>query len=146
MITQEYLIKLKKGCEYQDFVSDILYKNGLPIRNYTSQKYQLSGENKAGIEIKFDGKMAITKNIYIETAEKSNKNNAVYVKSGIYRNDNSWLYLIGDYSTIYFFSKKQLVVTDQENKYKKITTETSKGFLIPIFNADKFLAIKILKL
>ena len=49
-----------------------------------------------------------TGNIYIETAEKAIPREGPYVQSGIYRDDESWLYGIGDYSKFYIFGKKCL--------------------------------------
>ena len=108
-MNEYYKQQLARGVFYQDFVVEQLYRIGLPIINYSSKEYQLKiGENKAGVEIKFDDKYKITGNIYIETAEKSDEKNKEYVKSGIYRNDNTWLYIIGDFTTIFIFSKKHL--------------------------------------
>ena len=97
-ITEYYKSCLEKGLEYQDFVTDILSNElGISLSNYLSKKYQLKGENKQGFEIKFDNLYKTTNNIYIEIAEKSNANNEKFVKSGIFRHDNTWFYIIGDY-------------------------------------------------
>ena len=47
-----------------------------------SREDQLKGETKAGIEIKFDDKCETTGNLYIETAEKTNPNDAEFRPSG----------------------------------------------------------------
>ena len=141
MITPEYLECLEAGLSYQDFVIDRLYEVGIPLISYSSKKYQtLIGENKAGIEIKFDRKFRETGNFYIETAEKSNARNIDYVPSGIFRSDNTWLYIIGDYQTIYVFSKEQLKKC--KDKYRQVETPTSRGFLIPVDEALEFLVIR----
>ena len=55
--------KRDEGDEYEDFVIDELYKIGLPIVNYKSKAYQYAvGENKMGIEIKFDERLKGTGN------------------------------------------------------------------------------------
>src|SRR4030043_524633 len=127
---------LEKGLQYQDFVTAELYRRGIPIVGYTSKKYQIKyGENRAGVEIKFDDRMKETGNVYIETAEKANPANPYFVPSGIYRNDNSWLYAIGNYDVIYIFAKKTLcLLHGQAAKRGFKTTEiaTSKGMLMPI--------------
>jgi len=132
-MTENYAKCLEKGLQFQDFITDVLIKElGISLSTYNSKKFQyLKGENKQGFEIKFDDKFKITKNIYIEIAEKSNPKNYEYVKSGIYRNDNTWLYLIGDYECIYIFSKKHLQLMHNMNKYKLVKTSTSQGFLVP---------------
>ena len=144
VMTEYYKEKLEEGISYQDFVYVELYKIGLPVINYSSKEFQhKKGENLAGIEIKFDQKFRDTHNLYIETAEKTNANNTMWVSSGIYRNDNSWLYIIGDYKTIYIFSKKQLKDI-KENYHQSDTNPTSKGYLLPIRDAERDWAIKII--
>lgn len=144
-MTEQYAQCLEKGLQYQDFVTDVLISElGISLSTYNSKKYQYTkGENKQGFEIKFDDKYKTTGNIYIEIAEKSNANNKEYVKSGIYRNDNTWLYLIGDYKNIFVFSKKHLQLMHEMNKYRKVQTATSKGFLIPQKECFKYCVNKI---
>ena len=123
----------------------MLYSIGIPLIAFSSKQYQLKhGENKLGIEIKFDDNYKTSGNLYIEIAEKSNPRNASYVPSGIYRSDNTWLYVIGDFDTIFVFSKVMLKLI--ENKYKHVENKykTSKGFLLLGEDALKF-AAKILK-
>jgi len=142
-----YAIQLREAHEYQDFVSDELYKIGLPICNYTSQKYQYTvGENKLGIEIKHDKKFAETGNLWIEVEEKRHPDNPQYATSGIMRDDNTWLYVIGDYSTIYIFSKVLLGQLYRTGKYATIenNTKTSRGFLFSAYDADWYAAKKII--
>lgn len=150
-LNEYYKQKLEQGLTYQDFVVEQLYNIGLPIISYSSKKYQhLIGENKCGFEIKYDDRMKISGNIYIEIAEKSNPANKEYYPSGIYRNDNTWLYIIGDYDIIFIFSKKHLRNIYENQQYKKfggreVEIPTSKGFLIPVKYAEEKLAIKIIK-
>lgn len=140
---------LQKGLEFQDFVSSLLLKElGLPLTAFNSKKYQYSlGENAQGIEIKFDDKYKATGNIYIETHEKADPERDNYTESGIYRNDNSWLYLIGNYSEVFIFSKKILHLLDSANQdrkqFKQVQTKTSIGFLLPKSDAEKYCAKKI---
>jgi len=144
MMSEEYSACLEAGLTYQDFVVEKLYDAGIPLISYSSKKYQaLRGENKAGIEIKFDRKFRNTGNFYIETAEKSNPQNKEYIPSGIFRSDNTWLYIVGDYETIYVFSKEQLKKC--KNKFQQVETPTSRGFLIPIKEAQRFLVIKCIQ-
>lgn len=149
-MTEEYETKLEKGLKFQDYVVEKLYDIGLPIISYSSKKYQVMvGENKCGFEIKFDDCMKNTGNIYIEIAEKSNANNLNYVDSGIFRTDNTWLYIIGDYNKLFIFDKRLLKRVFNNKYYKNfngryVETATSKGFLIPVKYAIKILAIKII--
>lgn len=143
-MTKYYDEKLKDGLEYQDFIADQLRKADpcIIIGAYSSRKYQLEhGESMSGIEIKYDMKMKSTGNLYIETAEKSNALISDYTPSGIMRDDNTWLYLIGDYEEAFLFSKKQLkmIYADEKNYHKrgivKRQTDTSIGFTYPVKDA-----------
>ena len=151
----------EEGIEYQDFVSDQLYDRGIPVLcHYASKQYQLKkGENKLGVEIKYDRKMKTTGNIFIEIGEKSKTGK--FVKSGLYRDDNSWLYAIGDYELIFVFSKKylkrlyesdhnRLISKDEKGRwrlktglFKKTPIETSDGFIISIKEAELYAEIII---
>lgn len=145
-MTENYKQMLQKGLEYQDFVTNILLSElGIALSSYSSIKYQCSvGENKQGIEIKFDDRYENTGNLYIETQEKSNPNNMKYIDSGIYRSDNTWLYLIGNYKEIFIFSKKQLVIIHKRKTCREVKTTTSIGFLIPKDEAEKYSIKKII--
>ncbi len=108
-MTPYYADKLKEGQEFEDFVQDALARRGIFLGNYTSQKYQLEkGENMLGMEIKRDGRFRDTGNFYIETAEKSHKDKPNWTPSGIMRDDNSWLFCIGDEKGFCVFGHKEL--------------------------------------
>jgi len=143
---QEYKVyyknKLEEGLQFQDRVTKELYQRGIVVIGYASQKYQNGcGENMLGAEIKRDGMFRDTGNLYIETAEKTNPSNENYIPSGIHRKDNSWLFVIGDEETIYIFSTKYLRIL--EYKFEKRIKTTSKGFLIPLPEAEKYCIRKI---
>ena len=142
--TDYYREKFEEGMEYQDFAMEVLLeKMGIPISCYSSKKYQHSkGENKQGIEIKNDLKYAETGNLFIETAEKTKAENANFIKSGIYRDDNSWLYLIGDYKTIFIFGIETLKGIHKTKKCKEVEIPTSQGFLLGL-NHQKYALKKI---
>lgn len=138
---QYYKEQLQDGLEYQDFVAEQLYKIGLPLFNYASKKYQIKcGENKLGVEIKHDKKFKTTGNLWIEISEKACPTRENYVISGIRRNDNTWLYVIGNEEKIYIFSKVILNRLFESGRYKKIenNTKTSVGFLMPLIDANKY--------
>lgn len=143
-MTDYYQKKLEEGLTYQDFVMEKLYEVGIPLISYSSKKYQVErGENKAGIEIKNDQRFRETGNFYIELAEKSWEGSKKYVSSGIQRDDNTWLYVIGDYETIFIFGKRQLQC--MANKFRQVQTPTSIGYLLPVDYAKQFLALKIIE-
>ncbi len=146
MLSQELL---EEALQYQDFISlQLMNKLGWCLNQFTSYKYQTQfGESLSRIEIKNDKQMASTDNIYVELAEKAS--NGLFVASGIKRQDNTLLWLIGDYKTAYVFVKKQLsYLCDNYEKYgfKKVQTDTSIGIVIPIsfFNEhDLFVVTKL---
>lgn len=144
-MNEYYKEKLNEGIEYQDFIAEKLWDMGIPIVSYGSKKYQYGkGENRNGIEIKYDKKIKDTGNIYIEVAEKTNENNKYFVDSGIFRS-NSWLYIIGDYETIYIFAVNQLKILYDNKKYREVETKTSKGYLLPVKEAKEGIAIYIIE-
>ena len=131
-MTGYYKEMLEKGLKFQDFVVKEMYKKGIPIVSYNSKEYQYNeGENVAGFEIKFDDCMAKTGNLYIEISEKSSEEMEFFTPSGIYRNDNSWIYLIGNYSEFFLFAKKHLQAVHKRGSFKKVGNSTSNGIVIP---------------
>lgn len=143
------------GEEYQDFICDELLKIGIPLNVYVSRNYQLNkGESASGIEIKHDSKYSQTGNLYIEV-EAINKSGSQMIKGGITKEDKSWLYLIGDETKAFIFSKKQLIrlydkVKENPAKWKEkygisihqhidehTLKATSSGMCIPIKELDR---------
>lgn len=150
-----YVPRMNDGVEYQDWILKRLHEQGIILQPLSSKKGQLEGENLLGLEIKYDRKMAGTGNIYIEVAEKSNPANEQYVPSGIYRQDNSWLFGIGDYTKFFIFTKRFLkklhkeAQADQdrpptERRYPKVVmrepTGTSRGFTFSVEVANLWAA------
>ena len=135
--TETYGPRLKVGLEYQDFICMKLHARGIILQNIQSKKYQLKRENLLGMEIKFDDRFAETGNLYIETHEKSDPARPNYVPSGINRDDESWLYGMGNYNEFFIFSKRFLksvdaaVETRQWPGVVRKQIATSKGFLLP---------------
>jgi len=96
-----------------------------------------------GAEIKRDGRFRETGNLYIEVAEKSHPDRSAFTDSGIMRRDNSWLFVTGDEKTIYIFSTKYLKMLVHTRKYKHVEGTTSKGYLMPMADAEKYCIRKI---
>jgi len=121
------------GLVYQDFVTDVLDRLlGLRVAVYGSRFYQLQkGESRTGVEIKFDQKYASTGNLYIECAEKARPRAGDYAKSGIWRGDNTKLFVIGDYEAIFIFPLHTLQNLCRSGHYREVQTPTSIGFLLP---------------
>lgn len=139
-----YKQKLEEALEYEDFIYSLLHAIGISVVPYRSRKYQLEkGENIAGIEIKHDERFCETGNLYIETAEKAHPANANWVPSGIYREDNGWLYITGDYENVYIFATAQLRYVAEHREVIRKEIPTSKGFLLSKA-AAKRAAIRVL--
>lgn len=143
------------GLEFQDFVASKLLKElGICILQWSSKKYQFEvGESFQGIEIKYDARStgdctyyqnSATNNVGIEIAEKTNKNKEKWIPSGIYRNDNTWLYIVGNYHQFWIFSKKQLIMCHKRKYFPNIKIETLESMLIPIEKADIMCCNKII--
>lgn len=141
-----YDTQLAAAQEYQDWLCREFAKRLYFVLSPTcSRKYQYeAGETWQGAEIKFDKKFHETGNLFIEVAEKTNPRNADYVPSGICRRDNTWLYVIGDYRTVFVFDKKWLQRVRRSGKVKvfDIDRGTSRGFLL----TDKWQSHAMLRL
>lgn len=127
-----YAEQLELGQVFQDWTYGVLAAHGIMTVGYSSKLYQQKkGENKAGIEIKYDANRRITHNLYIEVAEKSHPDNPAYVDSGIYRDCNE--YLIGDYDVQYRFPVSVLRGLHQTRRHREVQNRfrTSRAFLLP---------------
>ena len=131
--------KLKEGTEFQDYVTCALYNTGLVVVGFSSKSYQKKvGENLLGLEIKRDGRFRETKNLYIETHETIKPELGEYLPSGIFREDNSWLWLIGDEQGFFIFGKKFLQSLARARGWHEVKTPSSIGVLMPLKDAEKF--------
>jgi len=138
-----YPSKLEEGNQYCDFLTKELSKYGIQLQMYTSKMYQIKhGESANGTEVKYDsGSSKPPYNLYIEVAEKSNPRNDMFVKSGIYRNDNTILWAQGNYDTCYIFTKKELPILVE--RCREVNKPTSIGRLLPKHIADSRCELKI---
>lgn len=96
------------GSVYQDILSRELLNYGIVIQCHTSCFFQMNyGENPQGIEIKHDSKIVETNNIFFEFSA-INKKGDKFVNGGIEKQDNAWLYIIGNGKECWIFAKNQL--------------------------------------
>lgn len=142
---QYYETKLEGSKLFQDFVVDTAWSLlGLAIVQYSSRSYQQTvGESRTGVEIKFDEKFSSTGNLWIEVGEKARPRPGDYAVSGIYRDDNTWLYCIGNYDVMFFFAKTMLQGLHRSGKFRMLEnhTKTSQGFLLKGELAEKYAAV-----
>jgi len=145
---------LEIGHEFQDFVIEkLIVELGISVSIYQSKKYQFNkGESLQGVEIKYDARSTgdctykeckPSGNVGIEVAERTSTEKN-WVTSGIYRLDNSWLYIVGNYHCIWVFAKKHLQLIHKSSAFKEVETlPTIRNMLLPIEAADKYCAKKI---
>lgn len=140
-MTEEYINKFQEGLEYQDFVIQRLCQGGIVLSAYSSRSFQNSnGETVQGVEIKLDKRFKETGNLYFEVSEKSSPDKPNYTPSGIFREDNTWLYLIGDREQAYMFTINMLRQLYSQRSYwqrygiEEKQTPTSTGFILPVEN------------
>ncbi len=101
--------EFERGLGYQDFVCVELAKRHVILQNIASKRFQFDvGENLQGYEIKLDERCGDTGRLSIEVAEKSKADMPNWTPSGIFRDDNSWLYVQGNYQIIFIFTVKWL--------------------------------------
>lgn len=135
MTTAYYAAQLAVGLAFERFVRDQLLRlTGVDIGLYESRESQLLGESAVGLEIKRDGRFRQTGNLYMETVEKTHRDNERWVSSGIRRRDNSTLYGIGDEAQFFIFLKAALVDYQEQTDPPiiEIPMKTSRGFLLPV--------------
>lgn len=131
---------LQVGAEFLDFVTVALAKRGLYLQPFTSKKYQYTkGESLQGWEVKLDNRFTDTGRLSIEIAEKTNFANAAWANSGIYRNDNTWIYIQGNYQYFYIFLKKHLIGLHKSGRYEIAESHgTVRKFYLPLTDAEKY--------
>lgn len=144
-----YKDKLQESFSFEIFVYMLLYSKGVDLKPYYTEEGQNSGENELGVEIKNDTLIKNTGNIYIEYMEKSAANKAVYVKSGILKDDNTRFFIIGEKQAFWILRKSDLrnifneeFALHKADKPSKrgvrfVTIYTSGGMLLPKGEADK---------
>lgn len=131
----------QSGLEFQDFVCTLLMRDAIVLQNTGSKLYQIKvGENLQGFEIKLDRRFQETGRLSIEIAEKSRAEMSDWTPSGIYRDDNTWLYIQGNYQRVYVFPKKFLVSLHLTNRYEIDSTATVQKFYLPLSDAEKYAA------
>lgn len=144
--TELFKDNFEVGNQFADFCVDKLYQEGLPIVLHAYQRNQINiGESRAGFEFKRDRNFRRTGFLYIEIAEKRKGANTDFVPSGIYANDNAWMWVIGDMQTIFFIGKNHLVRVHQAGKCREVQIETSKGFLLPLDWARDTYAVRMVE-
>jgi len=146
MKSEYYQQKLNDGLLFQEHVRQKLFNRLCILLDYCGVEEQNSiGESLQGFEVKFDDMLHKTGNLWIEIAEKTNPNNEEYVSSGVFRKDNTWVYIIGDRKELFVFSKKLLKRFAESGKFeiRENNMKTSRGFLLNKNIAEAYCELKL---
>lgn len=138
-----YMANLAEAKDFEDFVFDtMLHGRRLVVGGYKSRHYQtLYGESLTGVEVKFDKRFRTSGNLFIETSETHHES-AVLRPSGIYHDSDPWLIVIGDYATLWAIATTTLRLEHQSGRFQERPTATSRGFLLPLADADRCAAFR----
>jgi hypothetical protein len=140
-----YMGNLDEAKDFEDFVFDtLMHERKLVCGGYKSRHYQtLHGESLNGVEVKLDREFRKTGNVWIETQERPSVDHE-YKPAGIYHESDPWLFVIGDYSTLWAIASQSLRLIHEANvcPEKENRTRTSRGFLLPVCKADRHAAFK----
>lgn len=139
------------GLSYQDKVSESIFKHmKIPLTTYCSSLNQeTKGENMQGWEIKYVGQ-AKTR-FFLEIASRPTSNHP-WKDSGVFKKDNSYMYVIGDEDNVYFFWKKTLIdLIERERKkadgekpiLEYFQSPTGKGYYITREMAESLWGLKM---
>lgn len=149
-MTNYYQKCLRNGKKYEKHLKPYLESIlGFKLNFNEGRKEQLDGETEEGVEIKCQmDKLKKYGNLYIEIDEKSDAAHDEFYPSGIFREDNTWLWVTGDYDVFYIFEKSVLIDAYDSGKFRMVAGHdgkgnvTSHGFLLPLKEADKIKARK----
>lgn len=133
------------GMEFQDWIVHEFGKIGFYIQLHASKRYQFDrGESVQRVEIKLDNRCTDTGRISIEVGERTALDKQ-WVKSGIYRNDNSIFYVVGNYQRAYLFDKRVLLRYHMEKRGGQYEEgpATIRKFYIPFAEADELCIVRV---
>lgn len=137
---EQYRQDFQDGLEYQDFVMEVLAREGLYVQYYVSRKSQYTiGESRQGVEVKLDRRCTEGR-LSIEIAAKTDARLSDWTLGGIYRADNTWLYVQGNYQLIFVFAKTTLHLLHATKRYQEHTLPTVRKFYLPLDDARKYAA------
>jgi len=124
---------LEVGQRFESFVlSQFASRYGAiltPCHTIDSQRRY--GDTVFGLEIKFDRKLHLTRNLCIETSSKKDRDQPTFSPDSIFSLSSAWLYGIGDTNEFYIFTTRALRTFAMSDQFAKYANETSRGFLIP---------------
>lgn len=138
----------EQGMEFQDWVVEQFNKRGLYVQLYASKQYQFDrGESVQMVEIKLDNRFLETGRLSIEIGERTAVGKP-WVRSGIYRGDNTIFYAQGNWSRIYLFDRKVLQryhtdVLEQRYEESPRDAPTVRKFYMQLMKADDLCIFRV---
>jgi hypothetical protein len=131
---------LEVGAQFLDFVMEALQKRCVVLQAYTSKRKQYAaGESLQGWEVKLDNRFTDTGRLSIEIAEKTRRDAPAWTPSGIYRRDNTWIYIQGNFKYFFWFQKNILIGLHKSGRYEEAEHNgTVRKFYLPIVDAEKY--------
>ena len=131
---------IESGHVMELMIEEALQMYGFHMGLYFDPHHQNRGESSSGIEVKHDRKSRVTGNFYIEYAERhSYSESANYVPSGIMKQSNTNIWVIGVPEEFYFVReadlRNQLYMmnpddTGWQDDKRFVASSTSFGYII----------------
>jgi hypothetical protein len=144
---EDYHERMRMEAEaYQDFVQREFSQGGIEIACYKSRYFQFTeGENRQGVEIKYDKIRHRSRRLWIEGAEKAAPRKGSYPESGI-RKTTATLWVQGDYEVAFVFYVATLREAWKSGRYDRRENSygTSIGILLPEREAE-FMAAQVVR-
>lgn len=122
--------------DYEAYRANEMDKHAAMLDHWLREDLGNRGENRLGIEFKHDQQFRHTGNLYIEVAEKARPRDGDYAPAGVYRSDNTRLWVQGDRDMVWVFPKSLLRAVVESGHYDQVELATSRGCLLPTTVAD----------
>lgn len=133
---------VEEGLEFEDFAREQIIRKGIVVHVNRSARAQFAqGDAAQGVEFKRDNRCTDTGRLSIEYEERVNTSR-MWVKAGVLRDDDVWLYVQGNEKRFWAFSKKMLAHMHRLSSSGDLPLEsgeiaTLRKFYVPIKLADE---------
>jgi hypothetical protein len=135
--------KLSEGQAYEGYISAQLVAEGHTVTPHVGKGPQLThGDlrvNGVDLEVKFDKRLHLTGNLFIEVKERHSTAGA-WIASGVFASSSAAWYCIGDYVRAWWFRRACLRTESDRHAIFKIQENTSQGWLLKPAERDRFAA------
>lgn len=129
---------------FEGYICERLLDDGIIVLQTGRRPERCECGNLLGIDIVYDPRMRQRGGIYIETHVMEAPPLPVFFRSTLFRDNDAWLYGIGDHELFFVFGKKALrrQITEIDKYFplpagaERRQTATSKGILLPFEQAE----------